>query len=235
MNLQNFVFGVYPYIALTVFIVGSWIRYDHEQYTWKTDSSMLLSKRHMVLASNLFHVGILSIFMGHFAGLVLPHGLWLGLGISDLQHQWVAIVAGSVFGLMCLAGGSILWLRRVFNPRVRAAGRKMDIIILSWLMLTLLFGLATLSPSVGHAGHGDPGVMLALSGWVQSVLALNPQPVLLDSVEPIFRLHMFFGMTVFLLFPFSRLVHAATVPLTYLGRSYQIVRTKRRAKAAASA
>ena len=100
--MMKLFFAVYPYICLTVFVIGSWIRYDHEQYTWKSDSSQLLDNKHMVLASNLFHVGILAIFLGHFAGLVLPHRLWLALGVSDMQHQWVAIAAGSVFGIMCL-------------------------------------------------------------------------------------------------------------------------------------
>lgn len=227
MDLQKLVFGVYPYICLTVFVIGSWIRYDNEQYTWKTDSSMLLSKAHMVLASNLFHIGILSIFLGHFAGLVLPHGLWTGLGISDLQHQWVAIVAGSVFGVLCLIGGSLLWLRRVFNPRVRAASRYMDVFILSWLMLTLLLGLSTIPFSVGHATHGDPSVMLALSQWVQSILLLNPKPELLAAVDPVYKTHLFFGMTVFLLFPFSRLVHILTAPFNYVFRAYQVVRMRR--------
>ncbi|WP_332673867.1 respiratory nitrate reductase subunit gamma [Aromatoleum sp.] len=235
MNLLNFFFGVYPYIALTIFIVGSWVRYDNAQYTWKTDSSQLLSKNNVWLASNLFHVGILSIFGGHFAGLVLPHGLWIALGVSDMDHQWLAIMAGSVFGTMCLIGGAILWLRRMFNPRVRAAGRRMDAFILSWLMITLLAGLSTLPVSIGHANHGDAAVMLALSGWVQSVLTLQPQPSLLADVEPVFRLHMVLGMTVFLLFPFTRLVHILTAPLSYVGRAYQIVRSKRRVKATASA
>lgn len=230
--LLHFLFGVYPYIVLTVFVVGSWIRYDHEQYTWKTDSTMLLSKRYMVVASNLFHVGILSIFLGHFAGLVLPHAFWIALGVSDMAHQWLAIVAGSVFGTMCLIGGAILWLRRVFNPRIRAASRYMDNAILSMLLFTLLLGLSTLPVSIGHANHDNPGVMIALSAWVQSVLTLNPQPALLAGVEPIFRAHMFFGMTILLLFPFSRLVHALTAPFSYLTRAYQIVRTKRRVRSA---
>lgn len=229
MNLSKIVFSIYPYIVLTVFIVGSWIRYDNEQYTWKTDSSMLLSKSNMVFASNFFHIGILSIFGGHFAGLVLPHALWLAFGVSDIQHQWLAISAGSVFGLMCLIGGSVLWLRRMFNPRIRAASSYMDIFILSWLMVTLLLGLSTIPVSVGHANHADPGAMLALSGWVQSILTLNPKPELLDNVDTVFKVHMVFGMTVFLLFPFSRLVHIWTAPFNYLGRSYQVVRAKRRA------
>ena len=227
MNLQKLIFAVYPYIALTVFVIGSWIRYDSEQYTWKTDSSQLLSNKGMLLASNFFHIGILSIFGGHFAGLVLPHGLRLALGVTDMQHQWLAIMAGSVFGVMCLIGGGILWLRRIFNTRVRASSRASDIFILSWLMVTLVLGLSTLPVSVGHANHGDATVMLALSAWVQSILTLNPQPELLDGVDPIFKLHMFFGLTVFLVFPFTRLVHVLTAPLNYVARSYQIVRAKR--------
>ena len=227
--LNKLIFAVYPYIALTVFLVGCWIRYDHEQYTWKTDSTQLLSTANMVLASNFFHIGILAIFAGHFAGLVRPPGLWLAFGVSDMQHQWLAISAGTVFGIMCLIGGVILWLRRMFNPRVRAGSRYSDIFILSWLMVTLLFGLSTIPVSVGHANHGNPEVMLALSQWVQSILTLSPRPELLDGVDGVFKFHMFLGMTVFLLFPFTRLVHALTAPFNYLGRSYQVVRMKRRA------
>lgn len=229
MNLSKFVFAVYPYIALTVFVIGSWLRYDREQYTWKTDSTQLLSKGGMVFASNFFHIGILAIFGGHFAGLVLPHGLWLALGVSDMQHQWLAIAAGTVFGSMCLLGGLFLWFRRIGNPRVRAAGRASDILILSWLMVTLILGLSTIPVSIGHANHGDPEVMLALAHWVQSILTLQPQPELLDNVDAVFKTHLFFGMTVFLLFPFTRLVHVLTAPLNYLGRAYQIVRARRRA------
>ncbi len=228
MEIRNFLFGTYPYIALTVFLLGSWIRFDREQYTWKTDSSQLLSRAGMRLGSNLFHVGILMIFLGHVAGLVMPHGLWLWLGVSDMAHQWLAIIAGTVFGMMCLVGGTILWLRRVGNARVRAAGRKNDLFVLSWLMLTLILGLVTIPFSIGHANHNNPEVMLSLSHWVQSILTLSPDPGLLDGVDPIFRTHIFFGMTVFLIFPFTRLVHVWSVPFAYLTRSYQIVRTKRR-------
>ncbi len=227
MNLHKFLFSVYPYIALTVFVIGSWIRYDYDQYSWKTDSSQLLSKRHMVVASNLFHIGVLAIFGGHFAGLVMPHALWSGAGISDLQHQWIAIGAGAVFGLLALIGGVILLLRRLFNVRIFATPRRMDIFILGWLMLTLLLGLCTLPVSIGHAGQGNPDVMLTLSHWVQSILLLDPQPELLESVDGVYRIHLVLGMSVFLLFPFTRLVHVLTVPANYLARSYQVVRTKR--------
>lgn len=227
MNLHNFIFGAYPYIALTVFVIGSWLRFDREQYTWKSDSSQLLSKANMRLASNLFHVGIIAIFFGHAVGLLTPHGVFLALGVSDMAHQYLAITAGAIFGGLCLIGGGLLWLRRMFNPRISATSRGSDKFILSWLLVTLLLGLSTIPVSLGHAEHGNPGVMIALADWVQSIVYLHPDPALLANVDGIFKVHLFFGMSVFLLFPFTRLVHVWSVPLGYLGRSYQIVRSKR--------
>ena len=101
MNLHNFLYGVYPYIALSVFLLGSLLRFDREQYTWKSDSSQLLSKANLRLGSNLFHVGILAIFGGHAVGLLTPHSWFQAMGVSDMAHQMVAIWAGSIFGLMC--------------------------------------------------------------------------------------------------------------------------------------
>lgn len=228
MNLESFIYGIYPYLAGTVFLIGTWIRFDREQYTWKTDSTQLLSKRNLRVGSNLFHIGIIAIFFGHLIGLLTPHSVFLALGVSDMDHQYIAIAAGSLFGMLCLIGGAMLWLRRTGNPRVRAAGRKMDVFILSWLLVTLLLGLSTIPVSISHASHGNPNVMIALAEWAQSVVTFRADPSLLANVDTLFKIHLFFGMTVFLLFPFTRLVHIWSVPLGYLGRAYQIVRAKRR-------
>ena len=227
MTLHEFIYGAYPYLAGTIFLLGSWVRFDREQYTWKSDSTQLLDKRNLRVASNLFHIGIIAIFFGHLVGLLTPHSWFLAMGVTDMAHQNVAIIAGSVFGTMCLIGGAMLWLRRIGNSRVRAATRAMDIFILSWLMVTLMLGLSTLPVSVSHANHGDPSVMIALANWAQSVATLHPNPALLAEVDTIFKIHLFFGMSIFLLFPFSRLVHIWSAPVGYLGRAYQLVRTKR--------
>ncbi len=227
MDLHKLIFGVYPYVALVVFFLGSWIRFDKEQYTWKSDSSQLLSKKYMRMASNLFHVGIIAIFFGHMAGLLTPHAIFGTLGVSDMTHQWVAILAGAVFGGLCLIGGVTLWLRRMLNVRVRAASRWMDINILGWLMLTLMLGLSTLPVSIGHAHENNAGVMIVLAEWAQSIVYLHPNPDLLLSVDMVYKIHIFFGMSVFLFFPFTRLVHVWSAPFGYLFRAYQIVRAKR--------
>lgn len=227
MDLNTLLFGVYPYVALTVFLLGSWIRFDHEQYTWKSDSSQLLSKRGLRLGSNLFHIGIIGLFLGHAAGLLIPHGVFLALGVSDMTHQWIAISAGTVFGTLTLLGAALLWKRRMFTPRVRAASRRVDITILAWLALAAFLGLSTIPASIHHANAGDAGTMILLADWVQSIVYLHPNPELLRDVDLVYKLHVFAGVSVFLFFPFTRLVHIWSAPVGYLGRAYQIVRTKR--------
>jgi nitrate reductase gamma subunit len=227
MRLENFLYGVYPYIALSIFLVGSWLRFDREQYTWKSDSSQLLSGKNLRLGSNLFHIGIIAIFFGHAVGLLTPHSVFTALGVSDMAHQMIAIWAGTIFGGMCLVGSLILWVRRMFNPRVSAASRGSDKFILSWIFITLLLGLSTIPVSLGHASHNDPSVMIALAEWAQSIVYLRPEPALLANVDFVFKCHLFFGMTVFLLFPFTRLVHVWSAPFSYAWRPYQIVRSKR--------
>jgi nitrate reductase gamma subunit len=226
MDIHNFIFGAYPYLAGTIFLAGTWFRFDREQYTWKSDSSQLLSKRYMRWASNLFHVGIISIFFGHFFGMLTPHSWFLALGVSDAMHQKIAIYAGLGFGTMCLIGAVMLMVRRLTNSRVRAVSHGSDIFILAWIMVTLLIGLSTLPVSWGHAKAGDAQTMILLTEWVKSVATLSADPSLITGVDKIYKAHMFFGMTMFLLFPFTRLVHIWSVPLGYLGRAYQIVRMK---------
>jgi len=168
----------------------------------------------------------LALFAGHFVGLLTPHSVFLALGVSDMAHQYIAIIAGAAFGVVCMIGGVLLWRRRMFNPRIRATSRFMDIFILDWLLVTLGVGLSTIPVSISHALHGDVQTMILLAEWAQSVLTLQPRPLLLQTVPLIFKIHLFLGLSVFFLFPFTRLIHVWSVPLSYLARPYQIVRTK---------
>ncbi|OGS94343.1 MAG: respiratory nitrate reductase subunit gamma [Gallionellales bacterium RBG_16_56_9] len=225
-SLNNLLFGVYPYVCLTVFFIGSWLRFDREQYGWKSDSSQLLSKPWMRWASNCFHFGVLAIFGGHLVGLLTPHKVFQML-MDDMSHQWVAITAGTIFGLVMLFGGTILLFRRFFNSRISLTSRWSDKFTISWVMFTLVLGLLTIPVSLGHAGHGDPRVVTAMAEWIQSIVYLYPTPAYLEGVDTIFKLHVLAGMTVFLIFPFTRLVHIWSMPFGYIARAYQIVRTKR--------
>ena len=229
MDINFLAFGVYPYIALAVLAIGSVLRFDREQYTWRTGSSQLLRRRQLVTGSVLFHLGILAIFGGHFVGLLTPVVVWDTLGVSHGFKQMLAIVAGGVAGAFCLTGGLLLLHRRLFDPRIRATSSFGDTAILILLMAQLSLGLATIPVS---AGHLDGHEMLKFMTWAQGVFTFRPGVAeLVADVHPIFKAHLFLGMTIFLLFPFTRLVHVWSAPVWYLGRpGYQVVRTRLKRK-----
>lgn len=223
--LNNVFFGWYPYLCLTVFVVGSLIRFDREQYTWRSGSSQLLRRRQLMWGSNLFHIGILTIFVGHFVGLLTPIAVFDVLGISHGFKQRLAIAMGGGAGLLCLIGISLLTHRRLFDPRIRRTSSFGDVAILLLLFAQLLLGLGTILVSLGHL---DGEEMVKFMSWAQGILTLQAgAAALVADVSPIFKLHLFLGMTIFLVFPFSRLVHIWSAPIWYLGRSgYQLVRRR---------
>jgi nitrate reductase gamma subunit len=223
--LNHIVFGWYPYLCLTVFVLGSIVRFDREQYTWKTGSSQLLRRKQLMWGSNLFHVGILVIFVGHLVGLLTPIAVFDALGIGHGFKQMMAIVVGGVAGLACLVGIALLTHRRLVDPRIRTTSSFGDIAILLLLFAQLLLGLATIPVSLGHL---DGHEMVKFMDWAQGILLLRPDAwTLVADVHPIFKAHLFLGMTIFLVFPFTRLVHVWSAPVWYLGRrGYQVVRSR---------
>ncbi|HGH5997986.1 TPA: respiratory nitrate reductase subunit gamma [Morganella morganii] len=224
MNFLNtFFFDIYPYIAGAVFIIGSWLRYDYGQYTWRAGSSQMLDKKGMRLASNLFHVGILGIFFGHFVGMLTPHWMYEPF-ITVAQKQMLAMVAGGTCGVMTLIGGGLLLKRRLTNPRVRATSSAGDILIITLLVIQVILGLGTIPFS---AQHTDGSEMMKLVGWAQSVVTFQGgASEHLEGVAFIFRMHLVLGMTLFLIFPFCRLVHIWSAPVEYIMRRYQLVRNR---------
>jgi nitrate reductase gamma subunit len=224
--INGALFGIYPYICLTVFLVGSLIRFDREQYGWRSQSSQLLRRRQLTWGSNLFHAGILIILFGHTGGLLTPVVFFEALGISHTAKQLVAIVVGGVAGLMCLAGLLLLLHRRLSDPRIRKTSSFADIAVLVLLLAQLLLGLATIAVSLNHL---DGAEMVALMNWAQHIVTFRPGAAayVLD-VSPVFKCHLVLGMSLFLIFPFTRLVHIWSAPVWYLGRrGYQLVRTRR--------
>ena len=233
-TINYIVFGWYPYLCLTVFLVGSWLRFDREQYSWRSGSSQLLRRRQLMWGSNLFHVGILIIFLGHFVGLLTPIWVFDMLGISHGFKQWMAIIVGGVAGIACFIGITLLVHRRLFDARIRTTSSFGDIAILLLLYAQLTLGLATITVSLNHL---DGHEMVKFMTWAQGILTLQPGvSALVADVSPIFKLHLFLGMTIFLVFPFTRLVHVWSAPIWYVGRrGYQIVRTGRPVAAVRSA
>lgn len=224
--LDSFLFGIYPYICGAVFLVGSLIRFDRDQYTWKSDSSQLLRTGQLRWGSYLFHIGVLFLFFGHFFGMLTPHALYEHF-ISAGNKQLMAMVSGGIAGTMAFIGIAVLLHRRLSDPRIRRNSRTSDIVLLWLLLIQLGLGLATIPMS---AQHLDGTMMMALAGWAQHVMTFQSGAVeLLSHVNWVFKLHMVLGMSVFLIFPFTRLVHvwSGFASATYALRPYQVVRSRK--------
>jgi len=222
---QTLLFGIYPYIALTIFLLGSLIRFDREQYTWKSDSSQLLRRGQLRLGSNLFHIGVLFLFFGHFVGMLTPHFIYEQF-ISASAKQLLAMISGGTAGVLAFIGISLLLHRRLTEPRIRATSKTSDILILWLLWLQLLLGLATIPLS---AQHLDGSMMIRLAEWGQRIVTFRGGAVdLLQDAGWVFKSHLFLGMTIFLVFPFTRLVHvwSGFAATTYAVRAWQLVRPR---------
>ena len=224
MNYINqFAFQFYPYIAVAVLLVGSWARYDKAMYTWRTGSSQMISDRGMRLGSNLFHIGIIAILGGHVVGLLTPHSVY-GVFLSSGSKQVMAMVIGGFFGAMCFVGISILLYRRVTNARVRATGTFGDTLVLVLIFVQLCLGLVSIPVSYHHL---DGAVMVQLAEWAQHIVTLRPGAAdYVADVHWVYKMHIFLGLTLFLIAPFTRLVHIWSIPVSYLWRPYQVVRRR---------
>ena len=223
--LNTLLFGIYPYIALAVFVIGTIIRYDREPYTWRSGSSQLLRRRQLVMGSVLFHVGVLIVFFGHLVGLLTPIALFDAIGISHGFKQLMAIVVGGVAGVICLIGALMLLHRRLLDPRIRRTSSFADIGILLLLILQLVLGLGTIPVSMQHL---DGHEMVTFMSWAQGIFIFDTAASsYIADANAVFKAHLFLGLTIFLLFPFTRLVHMLSVPLRYLWRpGYQVVRSR---------
>ncbi|MEW9898696.1 respiratory nitrate reductase subunit gamma [Chitinivorax sp. PXF-14] len=224
--LQQFVYGIYPYLAGTIFLLGSLVRFEREQYTWKSDSSQLLKRGNLRLGSILFHLGILGLFFGHLVGLLTPVAVWDTLGVTHSFKQGFAMTMGGIFGTSCLIGLLILLHRRLTEPRIAAQTKFADKLVMFWILATLLLGLSTIPVS---AGHMDGHMMVLLMTWAQHIVTFQGGAAqIIEQAPLIFKLHLFMGMSVFAIFPFTRLVHiwSGLASVTYVTRAWQLVRTR---------
>ena len=221
---NTFLFGIYPYVCLAVLLIGSLIRFDREPYTWKSDSSQLLRAGQLRLGSNLFHYGVIVVILGHFVGFLAPH--WsIDWALSPVGHQLLAMVAGGIAGLIAIVGLSILLHRRLADPRIRLNSRRWDIAVALMLWLQLLLGLLTVPLS---ALHMDGVLFETLTTYVKGIVTFDGSAVaLMTEVPLVYKLHILLGFTIFLISPFTRMIHiwSGVGTLSYLFRPYQIVRT----------
>lgn len=224
-DFHYFMFGLFPYIMFTVLLLGSIIRFDRDPYSWRSKSSQMLRKKQLTWGSNLFHVGIIIVLAGHAVGLLTPIWIFEAMGISHGFKQVMAMGVGGIAGVVCLVGLLMLLHRRLFDARVRATSSFADIAVLVLLLMQLLLGLATITVSMQHM---DGIEMMKFMNWMQHLVTFKADAAeFIRDVHPLFKAHLILGQFIFLIFPFTRLVHIWSAPWGYVFRKqYQIVRRR---------
>jgi nitrate reductase gamma subunit len=218
-----FVWLVLPYVSVSVFVVGHWWRYRHDQFGWTSRSTQLLESRLLAWGSTLFHYGALAAIGGHVIGILIPESVTEALGISEDTYRLFSGIAGGLAGLVCLVGFGILTFRRTKVRRVRATTSLGDVVVFCLLGALIVLGEAqTLGYTLFGSGYD---YRQTVGPWFRT-LWYDPQPSLMADAPLAYQVHAALPWLLFAVWPFSRLVHVWSYPLQYLGRPYILYRRR---------
>ncbi|AMY06367.1 respiratory nitrate reductase subunit gamma [Staphylococcus condimenti] len=220
--LNQFLWVIYPYLCVAIFVIGHIARYQYDQFSWTAKSSEFIEKKRLKWGSLLFHLGIIPVAAGHFVGLVIPASWLEGIGVNNHLYHIGAVYIGSLFGFMVLIGMILLTFRRVSIKNIRRLSSASDMVVNFFLLVIICMGLY--STLVTNAISPDFDYRQTISIWFRHLFTFNPNASLMTNVPWSFKLHIFLGFSIFALWPFTRLVHVWSVPLTYASRSYIIYR-----------
>lgn len=213
MSWNTLAFLVFPYLSLTIFVVGHAYRYATDPYHWNARSSEILEKESLKVASILFHYGIIFTFIGHFVGLLVPQAVYDVMGINGKAHTRIAVVLGILFGLAAFLGNAMLLRRRIGKKRVLITSSIGDLVTSALLLFVI--GVGTYNVFFGHYY-----VLDTVAPWIRSIVTFNPQPTLMTDVPPLYKLHVLGAFALFAFSPFTRLIHIWSIPIPYMLRSY---------------
>ncbi|MBF1647527.1 MAG: respiratory nitrate reductase subunit gamma [Rothia dentocariosa] len=226
--------GVLPYVTILILIGGTIWRYRTDQFSWTTRSSQIYESKMLRLGSPLFHYGLAAVFMGHVGGLVVPKML-TDYVVDDHTYHIVALVGGSAAALATIAGLALLLWRRRNNAQVFTATTANDKFMYFVLVAVILAGTAaTLFSAINPSGGLPPvnghevefNYRTSIAVWFRSIFYFHPEVALMVNMPLSFKIHIIAAMVLFIIWPFTRLVHALTMPLHYLFRPYTIYRSR---------
>ncbi|MFF2371392.1 respiratory nitrate reductase subunit gamma [Agromyces sp. NPDC058110] len=217
--------GILPYVMVAILVGGTIWRYRYDQFGWTTRSSQLYESRLLRIGSPLFHFGLLVVIIGHVVGLLIPKAWTEAVGVSEEMYHVMALGLGTIAGIATLVGvGILIWRRRTTGP-VFMATTKNDKTMYVVLVAAIVAGLATTVISV-FGPHEEVTYRDTVSPWFRSLFILQPDIQAMSEASFAFQLHTLIGMLLFMIWPFTRLVHAFTAPVHYLFRPYIVYRSR---------
>lgn len=220
MNILNtLAFLVFPYLMLTLFVVGHLYRYITDLFTWNAKSSEFLEKKRLFYGATIFHWGILLTLLGHTGGLLVPQYFLDAIGINGQTHTMIAYYSGLVFGMAAFSGAVLLLLRRMTHRRIQVTTSLNDTITLAGLVFVT--GLGLFNVIFGHFY-----VLDSIAPWIRGIVTFLPKPELMQHVPLSYKVHIISALALLGFSPFSRLVHIWSAPFTYFLRGQIIFRRR---------
>jgi nitrate reductase gamma subunit len=216
---------ILPYVAVATFVVATWWRYRADQFGWTSGSTQLFEQKILGWAGPAFHYGALAAIGGHVIGLLIPKSFTEAIGISEGTYRWFSAVAGAFAAVVCAAGFLGLVYRRVTNARVRRTTSRTDLLV--YLLLVVLIGIGSWLTLAHNLLTSSPyDYRETISIWWRSLFVLQPDVKAASEASTIYQVHAIVAWAFWALFPFSRLVHAWSIPLQYLGRPHILYRRR---------
>lgn len=219
---NQFLWVIVPYLCVAIFFIGHIARFKFDQFSWTAKSSEFIEKKQLKWGSLMFHLGIIPVAMGHFVGLVIPASWLSAVGVNDHLYHIGAVYIGSIFGIITMIGMLLLTARRVTKKNIRKLSSTSDIIV-NFLLLFIVF-MGCYATLVTNATIPTFDYRETISIWFRQLFMFSPDATLMTQVPLAFKMHILLGFVIMAFWPFTRLVHVWSVPLTYVSRSYIIYR-----------
>ena len=222
-RLDFFLWVAFPYLCIATFVVGHVWRYRRDQYGWTARSTQLMERRLLMAGSLLFHFGILAAVGGHVLGILVPRSWTETVGVSDDAYHWIAVAAGGIAGASIVAGFSVLVYRRLTLSRVRRTTTRSDLVLYPVLVATIAFGMLA---TIWGSAIDEHLYRTTVSPWFRGIFGFRPDGELMAGAPFVFQAHAFTAWLLFAIWPFTRLVHAWSVPIAYLRRDPILYRSR---------
>lgn len=213
--------SVLPYIVLTIFIGGHIYRYQKDQFGWTTKSSEFLDKKSLRIGSQLFHWGVIFVLAGHFLGIIVPVGFYNSIGVSEEMYHNVALLFGIPAGIAALIGLVMLCWRRTSIKRIKMTTSIGDWIALVLLLTVISTGLIATFFNIDAAGFD---YRTTISPWLRGLFIFKLNAELMMNVPIWFKIHILSTFGLYVVWPFTRLVHVFSLPFMYYRRNYVVYR-----------
>jgi nitrate reductase gamma subunit len=214
--MTQFLWVIYPYLALMILIVGTFARFYFRPIAWGSKSSEMLEKKQLRVGSIMFHYGILAVLGGHIMGIIIPLAFYHAIGLPDEIYHKFAGIAGGLAGVVTEIGVIILLVRRIGNRRVRINSDVGDFVSLWALLIVIALGTSqTFTSLLSNPYDYRPTV----GPWFRGLITLHPDSSLMASVPLLLQIHILSTFILYAIMPFTRFVHIWSFPWKFLFRA----------------